>query len=82
MPTTKDAARAADGSGDSGWLPGDTDDDSTLAPVHDNGRLWRASRLRTTGLALLWLVVLAGAVGLLGVRSTPCAPAARVTTPH
>ena len=47
----------------------DVDDDSTLAPVRDPDDVQRASRWRAAAITVLWLVVIAGAVGLLGVRS-------------
>lgn len=47
----------------------DTDDGSTLRPVRDPGDVRRASRWRTASVVALWLVVVAAAVGALGVRS-------------
>lgn len=47
----------------------DTDDGNTLRPVRDPDDVRRASRWRMAAMVALWLVVIASAVGVLGVRS-------------
>jgi hypothetical protein len=45
------------------------DDDSTLGPIRSMRLAKRARSGRRVAIALLWLIVVAGAVGLLGVHS-------------
>jgi hypothetical protein len=47
----------------------DTDDGSTLRPVRDAHDVQRNRRWRAASVIALWAVVIAGAIGLLGVRS-------------
>jgi hypothetical protein len=45
------------------------DDDSTLSPIRSMRQAKRSRHGRRVAILLLWLIVLAGAVGLLGVHS-------------
>lgn len=67
MATTEQSGRRAADPVVRPWTQ--TDDGSTLRPVRQADDVRRASRWRAGSIIVLWAVVIAGAVGLLGVRS-------------